>query len=49
MKKRIVITGGPGGGKMTALDLFRRELGDRVSVVPEAATMIFSGSDIEFF
>ncbi len=39
---RIVITGGPGGGKTTALDLFRREIGDRVAVVPEVATMLFS-------
>jgi predicted ATPase len=40
---RIVVTGGPGGGKTTAADLFRRELGDRVVVVPEAATILFSG------
>jgi predicted ATPase len=40
---RIVLTGGPGGGKTTAADLFRREIGERVVVVPEAATLIFSG------
>lgn len=40
---RIVLTGGPGGGKTTAADLFRREIGDRVVMVPEAATMVFSG------
>ena len=40
---RIVLTGGPGGGKTTAADLFRREIGDRVVVVPEAATLLFSG------
>jgi predicted ATPase len=40
---RIVLTGGPGGGKTTALDLFRRELNGEVTVVPEAATMLFSG------
>ena len=40
---RIVLTGGPGGGKTTAADLFRREIGERVVIVPEAATMIFSG------
>jgi len=40
---RIVLTGGPGGGKTTAADLFRRELGDRVVIVPEAATLLFSG------
>ena len=40
---RIVVTGGPGGGKTTAADLFRREIGERVVVVPEAATLLFSG------
>lgn len=40
---RIVVTGGPGGGKTTAADLFRREIGDRVVVVPEAATLLFNG------
>lgn len=40
---RVVVTGGPGAGKTTAADLFRRELGERVVVVPEAATMLFSG------
>ena len=37
------MTGGPGGGKTTAADLFRREIGERVVVVPEAATLLFSG------
>ena len=40
---RIVVTGGPGGGKTTAADLFRREIGDSVVVVPEAATLLFAG------
>ena len=40
---RIVLTGGPGGGKTTAADLFRREIGDKVVIVPEAATLLFSG------
>jgi predicted ATPase len=40
---RIVVTGGPGGGKTTAADLFRREIGERVVVVPESATLLFSG------
>ena len=40
---RIVLTGGPGGGKTTAADLFRREISERVILVPEAATMVFSG------
>jgi predicted ATPase len=40
---RVVVTGGPGGGKTTAADLFRRELGEDVVIVPEAATLLFSG------
>jgi len=40
---RIVLTGGPGGGKTTAADLFRREIGETVVIVPETATMLFSG------
>src|SRR6476661_7188866 len=40
---RIVLSGGPGGGKTTAADLFRRELGDAVVVVPESATILFAG------
>lgn len=40
---RIVLTGGPGGGKTTAADLFRREIGEQVVIVPEAATLLFSG------
>jgi predicted ATPase len=40
---RIALTGGPGGGKTTAGDLFRREIGERVVFVPEAATLLFSG------
>jgi predicted ATPase len=40
---RIALTGGPGGGKTTAADMFRREVGERVVVVPESATMLFSG------
>ena len=40
---RIVLTGGPGGGKTTAADMFRREIGEGIVIVPEAATMMFSG------
>lgn len=48
---KIVITGGPGGGKTTALDLIQRELKKDVKVVPEAATMLFEhglGRESEF-
>lgn len=40
---RVVLTGGPGGGKTTAADLYRREIGDEVVVVPEAATLLYTG------
>lgn len=46
MKKkrcRIVLTGGPGGGKTTAADLYRREIGDQIVIVQEAATLLYSG------
>jgi predicted ATPase len=42
-RKRIVLTGGPGGGKTTAADLLRRELGERIVIVPESATILFAG------
>jgi predicted ATPase len=42
-RRRIVLTGGPGGGKTTAADLLRRELGNKVVIVPEAATILFAG------
>lgn len=40
---RVVLTGGPGGGKTTAADLYRREIGEQVVVVPEAATLLYLG------
>ena len=39
----MVLTGGPGGGKTTAADLYLRELGDEAIVVPESATLLFAG------
>lgn len=37
------MTGGPGGGKTTAADLYRREIGEEVVIVPEAATILYVG------
>jgi len=37
------LTGGPGGGKTTAADLYRREIGEDVVIVPEAATLLYTG------
>ena len=41
--KRIAFTGGPNGGKTTALSVLKETFGNRIELVPEAATMIFSG------
>jgi hypothetical protein len=40
---KIALTGGPGGGKTTAAELFRREYKDHISLVPESATLLFKG------
>ena len=40
---KIVLTGGPGGGKTTAADMIARELPGRVVVLKETATLLFSG------
>jgi len=37
-----VFTGGPGGGKTTAVDIFRREFGDELVIVPETATLLYN-------
>jgi predicted ATPase len=39
----IVLTGGPGAGKTAVLELVRRTLCPHVVVLPEAASIIFSG------
>lgn len=41
--KKIVLTGGPSGGKTTALSLLQETFGGDVAIVPEAATLIYSG------
>jgi hypothetical protein len=38
---RIVFTGGPGGGKTTAADLFQREYSKQLVLVPETATLLY--------
>jgi PEP-utilising enzyme, PEP-binding domain len=40
---RIALIGGPGGGKTTAADLFRREIVESAGIVPVAATLLLSG------
>lgn len=39
----IVITGGPGAGKTAVLDIASRMLNHHIAVLPEAATLLFSG------
>jgi hypothetical protein len=41
--KRVVISGGPAAGKTAILDVMRRHLQDQVAVLPEAASILFSG------
>lgn len=41
--KKIVLTGGPSGGKTTALSILKETFGGKISLVQEAATLIYSG------
>ncbi len=40
---KIVITGGPSGGKTTLIHALQKEMGGSVSVVPEAASILYHG------
>ncbi|MDP9196923.1 MAG: ATP-binding protein [Pseudomonadota bacterium] len=39
----VVITGGPGAGKTTVLDMARKILCEHVAVLPEAASLVYGG------
>jgi len=41
--KKIVITGGPCGGKTSAIKALEQEFSGRLLIVPEAATLLLSG------
>ena len=41
--RRVVLTGGPGGGKTAVLELVQRTLCEHVKVLPEAAGIVFGG------
>lgn len=45
MKKliKVVVTGGPSGGKTTLIETIKKELGSSVAVVPEAASILYRG------
>jgi predicted ATPase len=39
----VVVTGGPGAGKTALLEVVRRHFGERVVVLPEAASILYGG------
>jgi predicted ATPase len=39
----VVLTGGPGGGKTAVLEVVRKQFCEHVTVLPEAATIVFGG------
>ncbi|MEP6860350.1 MAG: ATP-binding protein [Deltaproteobacteria bacterium] len=41
--RRVALTGGPGAGKTAVLELVRRLLCDRVTILPESAGLLFGG------
>lgn len=43
LRRRIVLTGGPGAGKTAVLELLRHSLCDHVAVLSEAAGIVFGG------
>lgn len=42
-RRRVVLTGGPGAGKTAVLELIRQSFCQHVKVLPEAASVVFSG------
>jgi predicted ATPase len=43
VRRRIVLTGGPGAGKTAVLEMIRHSLCEHVAIVPEAAGVVFGG------
>lgn len=41
--RRVLVSGGPAAGKTAVLEIVKRHLTDHVAVIPEAATILFSG------
>jgi len=39
----VAITGGPSGGKTTLLETLKKEFGSQITVVPEAASILYGG------
>lgn len=40
---KIAVTGGPSGGKTTFIEAIKKELGSKVAVVPESASILYRG------
>lgn len=43
MAKKLVITGGPSGGKTTLIEVLKQEFGPKIKVAPEAASILYKG------
>ena len=41
--KRVVLTGGPGAGKTAVLEIAQKNFCEHISILPEAASIIFGG------
>jgi len=41
--RKIAITGGPSGGKTTLIEAIKKEFGQKVKIVPEAASILYKG------
>ncbi len=41
--KRVVLTGGPGAGKTSVLELIKKSFCEHVQVLPESASIVFGG------
>ena len=41
--KLIAITGGPGAGKTTVLNIIKKSVCEHIAILPEAATVVYSG------
>ena len=43
MTVKIAVTGGPSGGKTTLIDFLKKEFGQKIKIVPEAASILYKG------
>ena len=43
MSQKLAITGGPSGGKTTLIEVLKKEFGNKIKVVPEAASILYKG------